>query len=123
MLSHWNLPTIIWSLIILILTLTPFGDSSSRDIPLLDKVVHMGLFGVFTILLLRSFLRKLEFRNILLVIALLFAASFGLFVELLQNMVPGRNFEWLDWLADVIGAMAGIAAFKILNMRSWRVFK
>jgi VanZ family protein len=123
MLSHWHLPTIIWGLIIVILTLTPFGDKSSPDIPLADKVVHLGLFGIFTLLLVRSFLSNLKFKNILLLIAFLFAASFGLFVELLQNIVPGRNFEWMDWLADMIGSGIGIAAFKILNMNNWRVFK
>ena len=119
----WHAPTILWGVLILFLTLYPFEEGPSRDIPFLDKIAHMGLFGMFTILLTRSFLKDLEFSNILLLISFLFGASLGLFIELVQNAVPNRNFEWMDWLADMIGSIFGIVAFKILNMKSWRVFE
>jgi len=35
-------------------------------------------------------------------------AVYGLFDEIHQIFIPGRYFEWLDFLSDLIGALIGI---------------
>ena len=42
-------------------------------------------------------------------------AVLGLLDECHQLFVPGRVFSLLDWLYDSIGALAGLAAFLMLN--------
>jgi VanZ family protein len=52
-----------------------------------------------------------------LVAALLALAGLGLLDELHQLAVPGRICSLLDWFYDTAGALAGLAAFVILEKR------
>jgi VanZ family protein len=47
--------------------------------------------------------------NRIVIIAALFAGGFGLLMEFIQLHVPGRSFEWMDNLADALGALLGAA--------------
>ncbi len=42
--------------------------------------------------------------------AFLIVAVYGLFDEIHQIFIPGRYFEWLDFLSDLIGSLIGILA-------------
>ena len=51
----------------------------------------------------------------------LFAAAYGLSDELHQHFVPGRQADWLDWLADAGGGLAGTGVLALTrNLRSGR---
>jgi VanZ family protein len=39
--------------------------------------------------------------------ALMVLVLYGLILELVQIVVPGRNFSWMDLFADSIGVVAG----------------
>jgi VanZ family protein len=41
--------------------------------------------------------------------ALVGSLAVGVAIELLQTRVPGRSFEWIDLIADLAGALLGIA--------------
>ncbi len=51
----------------------------------------------------------------------IFAAvtAFGLFDEATQPLT-GRDFDWFDWLADSVGAFAGIALYESVRRRRTR---
>jgi VanZ family protein len=75
-----------------------------------DKVTHAGAYLVLCVLALRAChggLHRLGLRKTL--IALLLTVGYGMLDELHQRMVPGRHASVLDWLADVVGAIGGVA--------------
>ena len=92
----------LWVLIMFVMLLLPNGllqqnRHSLFNIPYSDKIVHCGLFAVFTFLLQTAVLlnSKLEIKK-QYIISLLVAVLFGLFTEVLQALTYqwcGRNFE------------------------------
>lgn len=76
-----------------------------------DKMVHAGMFGVMMILFSWPY-KTSEFdsskkKSVYLLIATL-TCVWGLVTECIQLYVPFRSFDWIDWLADSIGAYAGL---------------
>ena len=91
-----------------------FLASASTALPGLavrtDKLLHAAAYAVLGVLCLRACHGGLE--------ALapgptlggyLLAAGYGLFDELHQSWVPGRDASVLDWLADAVGAGLAVA--------------
>jgi VanZ family protein len=79
-------------------------------VPYVDKVAHFVAYGLlslfyFTAANVRHSLRKADFVRGWLVLA-----SYGVADELLQIPV-GRSCELLDWVADISGALVGLALF------------
>jgi len=78
-----------------------------------DKVVHMGLFGLLALLLIRAWHlsrgRALGFQA-LLAVALL-VSLYGVSDEVHQMFVPGRSPSVHDWLADTVGAALVCAGY------------
>lgn len=70
-----------------------------RDLPLLDKVAHVGSYAVLGALLSLATERPL--------VAFLIAAAYGVSDEVHQIWIDGRTASVYDWFADLIGA--GIA--------------
>ena len=106
------LPGLAWFFVVGILTLMPGKDVPEvgwLNFPNIDKFVHVVLFGGLTLLFCLpysktgfSFLKK---RNIFIRISLSMIL-WGLMIEVIQKFfVPGRDFEWLDWLADSVGVL------------------
>ena len=104
------LPGIAWFFIVGILTLMPGKDVPDvgwLNIPNLDKIVHIILFGGLALLFSLPYF-KTNFsiqkkRNFFIRISLSMIL-WGLMIEVLQKFfVPGRGFEWMDLLADSIG--------------------
>ena len=86
--------------------------SSSNLNPLAsDKLIHFGLFTIFTILWLHSYANKYNYLLILILIVL-----FSVFVELLQFLSPfGRTFSLLDILSNMFGIIFGF--FILVSMK------
>jgi VanZ family protein len=98
------LPPAMWAVLILVLTSVPTPSDTPGNIPHLDKVVHFVLYageGWFVTRALRTR------RPLTLVGALLAIAAFAAFDEWHQRFF-GRDPGVLDWIADAIGASAGI---------------
>lgn len=85
-----------------------------------DKLLHFLCFGVMQVVLYRalafvkpdlSFLRQL-------VIAAVLASALGALLELVQMSVPYRDAEFMDWVADTLGAGVALAiVFAIFRRR------
>jgi VanZ family protein len=104
---------IIWTILIFIGCFTPGRELPKVDVPLIDKWVHIVLFGGFTFLwLCTNPTRKPMALLRLLVIAILL----GAFIEVMQGILTflGRSMEFMDAVADSIGGFVGITIFYII---------
>lgn len=118
-------PSLVWAIAILILTGLPgkyfptvlsFWDWLNPD-----KVVHVFIFGVQTVLLLYAFraqflLRKLRWLYGVLILSL--TTLFALLTEILQKYVfIGRHGNAYDFLADLLGVIIGFLAYYLLIIK------
>jgi VanZ family protein len=104
---------IIWTLLIFIACFTPGKDIPQVDVPFIDKWTHLVLFGGFAFLWLCA--RPVRTASWLITIFLI-SAGLGSFIELMQGLLTflGRSMEFLDAVADSIGALLGIGLFCLL---------
>jgi VanZ family protein len=107
------LPGIAWFFVVGILTLMPAKEvpevSWMDNIPNFDKLVHAGLFGgltfFFALPFLRSHFSQRQKLNHSIRISLA-AIVWGITIEFLQKFyVPSRDFDLLDWAADIVGVI------------------
>ncbi len=111
--------TIMWALIILILCGMPPSGMPKIKIPGIDKVVHFGLFAVFTILVTSEANRyrthlKISQRSLWL--GFIISSVYGGLIELLQLWVfTSRGADWFDFVADLAGAAVAFAIYPFLN--------
>jgi VanZ family protein len=119
-------PAMAWAILILFLTGVPgnyfptvisFWDWLSPD-----KVVHLVIFAVQAYLIIYGmqpqYLNKRQ-RYLLVIIGTLATILFGLITEVLQSYVfIGRDGNIFDFLADGLGALIGLVAYYLLNIRN-----
>ncbi|MCU0385944.1 MAG: hypothetical protein MUE38_07935 [Flavihumibacter sp.] len=92
-----------------------FGKEKIELIPHADKIVHFGLYfmmvGSWVVFFnLKDDLNPHQKRTWNFIIVLL-AIGDGIIVEFMQaSPLIHRDFDWLDALADGIGAIAGLIA-------------
>ncbi len=114
------IPAFIWAAVIFVLSATPGKNLPQIDLGDLleaDKIAHVGVYLILTLLLFRGFYRqkRLTTRNIIW--AVLISAGFGIFLELGQYyFFPGRYFEFLDIVANIIGSLSSLIILKFINL-------
>lgn len=105
-----RLAAALWTLLILFMCLMPAKEIPHVKMPLIDKWVHFIFFGGFSFLWLCARPSRRPAR-----LAVIFGISigFGMLIECLQYIFVslGRSADWLDVLADSIGALLGITIF------------
>lgn len=115
------LPAIAWTVVMLVLTLLPAPDlphTFFSSVPYFDKMVHAGIFGLFVILWYAAAHKsgnrqgaggKTHHPMTRLARVILAAILLGLLIEVVQKEWTAihRDFEWFDWLADILGAFFG----------------
>ena len=70
-----------------------------------DKWVHVGIFFCLALIYGWAFPPARRKWPIFLVTAI----AYGLFVEFAQDSwIPNRGFDWGDWMADIVGVLAGL---------------
>jgi VanZ family protein len=113
-------PAILWSLIILIVTLIPGEAVPEVGIFGIDKVVHFALFGM--VMLLSSIGLK-KWNDITssstkpFLLTALYSIGLGILIEILQLFVPGRSFSFADMIANSVGVGLGYLAFLFIQKR------
>jgi VanZ family protein len=121
MFLRYNVFTFLWLLVILLLTLTP-GSALPRthlweDLLSIDKLAHVLLFAVLTVLMIVGFSKQYKFellRRKAIPAAALLALAYGLLIEVLQLLIPDRGPELLDFVANGIGCGLGIGIFYLI---------
>ena len=109
-------PGVAWLFLILLLLLLPSSDLPKpkdwMDKIHFDKMVHAGLFGVLVFLwLFPVFLstRTYKAKRNLSIFFIICVSLFGIITELLQSYFsPTRQFDWIDWAADTVGAAIAV---------------
>ncbi len=99
---------VLWTVVILILTLVPAPGLDKLPlipIPHFDKLVHFGLFGILSAIILvetQNYKAKTPFFIMLVWTTLLAAAT-----EMLQHwMHAGRTADLVDFIAGMAGSFA-----------------
>ena len=80
----------------------------------IDKIVHFFIFGLLATLILRVYNYNRHPIKYAL-IAIIVTSLFGLTDEWHQYLNPYRYFEWADWVADTLGAVAAVIAYQSLQ--------
>lgn len=79
-----------------------------------DKVAHFLVFGLLATALLRiPYFNRRSWRGAAAVAMLVIC--FGGFDELRQSLTPGRSVELADWIADSLGAVIAVIAYRRLR--------
>jgi len=84
------------------------------DFPFIDKFIHSATYAVLGILFFRAY-RTLKIKdNLKLVILLSIASStlYGVSDEIHQSWVASRSAEIMDGLADFVGSICGVVAYR-----------
>ena len=104
------LPLIIYWIILLIATSIPTDDFPRVLMTVGDKVKHFAAYFILGGYLTIAFLVQERFpllRKYFIFAAILAATIYGLIDEIHQAFIPGRFYELLDWVADILGATVG----------------
>ena len=108
-----------WATVIVVATSLP-GRMVPPAFPHADKLVHLASYAALGALVARA-LRTGRTRPRSLRTLAGAAATVALFAagdEWHQQFIPGRSADRVDWLADLIGAAAGLAALTTTPLRS-----
>jgi len=98
----------VYAALVFVLSVIPTEHLPDADVPYFDKVVHVCEYLGFAWLLVRAIrVSRVPERDYLLW-AWIYATSYGMLIELLQAMVPWRSADWMDALANAIGAAGGV---------------
>jgi VanZ family protein len=100
-------PALVWTAIVFV-----FGGIPNPSPPLpldfpIDKLEHVGAFGILQILTLRALRYELPgaLPHAMPWIAALISVVVGVALELYQLTVPNRSAELMDLVSDAIGAV------------------
>ncbi len=110
------IPLAVYWLILFILTSLPTTKLPNTKIN--DKIEHYLAFAVLAVFLSLAFhfQRKISIlfkRPFLATIILI--AGYGLLDEVHQYFIPGRYCDMLDWVADVLGGLAGLGIVLLIK--------
>lgn len=118
---RYFLPSITWAAIILFLSLAPSNQMPELNIWQLlsfDKAAHLFFYALFTLQLIVAFKKQnfsctLKYQSVLS--ALFISLLYGVIVEMLQYfMFAGRSADYLDIIANTLGAFVGCALFSLI---------
>lgn len=114
--------TFLLAFAIVLLSLLPVPDvRMTVEVPLMDKWAHMVMYGVLTLVIWLEYIkahRQVRGRRLLL-LAFLAPIAMGGMLELMQAyLTTCRSGEWLDFVANSIGAVVG-AGCGLLASRLW----
>jgi len=97
------------------------SSQSSLPSPLLfshqDKVIHLGAYFIMGILAWRFFNDYINSTDILICVSLSYCSLYGISDEWHQSFVPGRNADYLDWVADTLGASLALSFLYFRNSK------
>ncbi len=118
----YRLPAILWAVLIFIASSIP-----SRALPRLglfswDKLLHIGEFGIFGLLLARAFNSSLNVKKLSTLVTLTVSTGviWALLDEVHQMFVLGRNANVYDFLADALGVIIAQVIFIQVQQRRLR---
>ena len=122
---RYQIWAVIWTVLVLVLCNIHLADSEGSGFFFdgFDKVTHLGMFFVLTILLFYGKIRyqhNYSFRSLTIIKVILINAIIGGFIELLQwKVFTYRSAEWWDFGSDMIGCLMGVASYILLHLSNY----
>ena len=117
---RYNLFGLLWLALILLLGLTPGKSMPEADIWVIlsfDKAAHFFVFAVFTLLLIIGFLKQYQYLYLRFhaqKLAVAISIIMGVLIELIQAFIPERSLEYMDLVANSLGALIGFGCFYLV---------
>ncbi len=72
-----------------------------------DKANHFAAFITLYVLL------SLAFKDLSITYKVFLLLGFGMLIEIVQYFIPGREFSFLDVVADSVGIFMGVMFYKL----------
>lgn len=120
--SFWAIILFIWALALFILSsLSKTLPDGGPEIPHIDKFLHFAYFSIGGFALVKFLLTRnlLSSTLLLLIIPIVIFSILGALDEYHQTFTPGRSGnDPFDWLADLLGASAGIILANFLHVKT-----
>ena len=95
-----------YALLVFVLSVVP--TEPSLPVGRLDKLAHLCEYALFAWLLVHALPPRRLAGGQAVLLAWVYATSYGLLMELIQMMVPWRSAELADALANALGAALGV---------------
>ena len=105
--------TVLLLMAVTVLCLIPIPDPPLKDVPLMDKWTHMVMFGGICIVVFVELYLNRQHRW--LWTSAVGAALYGGLIELMQKyLTTCRSGDWMDFVADAIGALLAYGIARII---------
>lgn|GEM_PF-808129 len=115
----WRLLTLLWWLTTFYLMVMPPSDLPTiafSETLRIDKLVHISMFAILAVGLM--YVWPKQYLPVRVVWVTVIVVVYGIVMELVQHyFIPFRSFEWLDIVADTIGAIIGVRLGKKIGPR------
>lgn len=111
----WHVLLILYCLLIFVLSSIPGENFPKVDFEFSDKFVHLIEYSILYILFfysLKNQSKYVKLRDYALEFSVLFTSLYGVTDELHQYFVLNRSCEFMDWVADTLGAIIMYFIFK-----------
>jgi len=116
------IPALIWLIIIIVLSGYPGKNLPKAPFDEFDKLVHLIIYAILSFLSIMGFSKQsksfLLSKNLQYFSSILFSVFAGGLIELLQQYVfINRYGDWLDFIANSIGAVIGVFGFYFISKK------
>jgi VanZ family protein len=116
------IPALIWLIIIIVLSGYPGKNLPKAPFDEFDKLVHLIIYAILSFLSIMGFSEQsksfLLSKNLQYLSSVLFSVLAGGLIELLQQYVfINRYGDWLDFIANSIGAVIGVFGFYFISKK------
>ncbi|HMQ69297.1 MAG TPA: VanZ family protein [Ignavibacteria bacterium] len=104
-----------YCLLIFVLSSIPGENFPKVEFEFSDKIVHIAVYSVLYILFfysLKNQSKYVKLRDYALEFSVLFTSLYGITDEIHQYFVLNRSCEFLDWVADTVGALLMYLIFR-----------
>lgn len=103
----WKGFALLWTLFILYLLTKPAGEGTPwwYLFPHIDKLLHAGLFSIWSIAISMVYLSRDNSKSPVITIS---GLCLAIATELIQAFLPDRSASILDIVADLVGVIIGI---------------
>jgi VanZ family protein len=111
-----KLATILLAAYWLLLMIGTHVPASAGGSPVIwDKLVHWAAYAGLAVLLALVVQSRYGLSLRRYTVICLIAIGYGAIDELAQLPIPGRNADFHDWVADLLGVASGLILFRILS--------
>jgi VanZ family protein len=123
-----SISPLLWTGLILLLSLLPPSNFPKVDILSFDKLIHVFLYTVLVFLTVLGLKKQNSFKFLRYhsnKVSIIYGLLFGIFTEYLQQAIAiGRDADWNDVIANSIGCGLGFICFFLVygKENTYRVF-